>query len=237
MKYLKKFASNTEYQAFLESADFVVPNVSLLEDTGKVKYLAKIPPTLYSYIKGDGSAYIILDYYLSNYDRIEVVRQGGASAVVTLGAKSSKMMATMLINQDRKGYFIFRTSTSHFLEVGDTSTNVPYVMGMVKEGDKYYDKVLRGDYNYTLYTHSTPPEEVFSDIKLRVFAGTLQDSEEVDSRIFSGRIYSLKIIDARDERVKINLVPAEEDGVPGMYDLVNSKFYANANSAGAFTLG
>lgn len=234
MKHLKKFSTLKDYESYIASDEFIVPNVSLISDISEIKYHQYQP---YNYIAGDGTAYLEIDYYLSNYDRIEVQRSGSPASTITVGAKSSKMMCTMLLSQESKGYFIWRTSTSHFLDVGDVTSTTPFIMGMVKEGDFFSDKVIRGDYNHTLYAHSTPPAEVISDIKLRVFAGTLQDSNEIDSRIFSGKIYYVKVIDSRDESIKLDLVPAMVGNEVGMYDNVSGKFYKNANSVGSFTLG
>lgn len=234
MKYLKKFSTAEEYNAYIVSDELAAPNVSLIEASAEVKYVRFKPA---NFIRGDGIAYLEIDYYLSNYDRVEVKRSGSAAATITLGAKSSDMMCTILINTETKGYFIWRTATSHYLNIDAATATTPIIMGMVKDGDVFYDRVIKGSREHTLYTHPSPPEEVVSDIKLRVFAGTLQDSDEIDSRIFAGSIYYVKVIDSRDERVKLELVAARQGDEPGMYDMVSGKFYSNANSVGSFTLG
>ena len=178
----------------------------------------------------------IIDYYLSNYDRIEVSRSGSAANSLTLGAKSSKMMCAMAVTQEYKGYFTWRTTTSHFLNTESAVSTTPYVLGMVNDGGVYKEKLKQGSISHILYTHDTPPEEVVSDLKLCVFACALPDSDEIDSRIFDGKIYYLKIIDSRTEKVKVHLVPAIVNGIVGMYDKINGKFYTNANSVGSFTV-
>lgn len=234
MKYLRKFNTAAEYEAYEAGGDLAMPNVSLIADSNEVRY-KKLEIDYFSVLQGDGSAYLIIDYYLSNYDRIEVSRAGSAANSLTLGAKSSKMMCVMAVTQEYKGYFTWRTTASHFLDIESAGSAIPYVLGMVNDGGVYKEKLKQGNRSHILYTHDTPPEEVVSDLKLRVFASTLQDSNDLDNRIFSGRIWYVKIIDSRTEKVKVHLVPAMNNGVAGMYDMVNGRFYTNVNSVGSFT--
>lgn len=38
MKYLKKFQTNADYQAFKNGDDWVTPNVSVIEETSELAY-------------------------------------------------------------------------------------------------------------------------------------------------------------------------------------------------------
>lgn len=234
MKYLRKFETEAEYEAYAISDEIVIPNVSLITENNSVKY-SEDAIFYFDYLQGDGFAYLTIDYYLTNYDRVEVlsVRSTGANRS-TLGARSSKMACSMTVTQNYKGYFAWRDPSSQFLGIGDVADKLPYILGMVNEDGVYKEVVIRDTNSYTLYTHDTPPEEISSDLKLRIFGCTLLDSDEINNEtIYDGKIYYVKIIDSRTEEVKVHLVPAK-CGVAGMYDMVNGRFYTNVNSAGSF---
>ena len=44
MKYLKQFANQSDYQAFKESEDYILPNVSYIEETGEIGFNPYVEP-------------------------------------------------------------------------------------------------------------------------------------------------------------------------------------------------
>lgn len=71
MKYLKKFQTNTDYQAFKDGDNWVTPNVSTIEENKSVKYNVKeLTFTLNGGYNGDNGVYIfnfLFNKYGLNY--------------------------------------------------------------------------------------------------------------------------------------------------------------------------
>lgn len=71
MKYLKKFQTNADYQAFKVSSNWVTPNVSVTEDN-TIIYYNPIPPQLFplTLVEGETSenGRLLYEYICNNYE-------------------------------------------------------------------------------------------------------------------------------------------------------------------------
>lgn len=63
MKFLRVFEDIASYEASLNDADFMKPNVSLIRKTGEVKYMTELPESSSVYIQhADGSLYTVREW-------------------------------------------------------------------------------------------------------------------------------------------------------------------------------
>lgn len=72
MKYIKKFRTESDYQTFKQSSDWVTPNISYMEEEKGVKYnIKKLAFTLSRGHNGDNGVYIfnlLFNKYGLNYE-------------------------------------------------------------------------------------------------------------------------------------------------------------------------
>ena len=203
---------------------------------------AGLPVKFYNRIVGDGKAYINTNYYPSNYDSVEItfymVKTGG----MLLGERKG-MPFLVLASDALKSYTQWDTSSTVNVK-WTPKTLVPMFVGMeIKDGTYRARQYTPGigdtdaTYNSTIVNYgSTPPTEKIATTTLRVFACTTSNSTSLDSRIFTGSIYDIKITDSRTGELKLHLRPAEMDGIAGMYDVVSGQFYQNSNTTGNFVV-
>lgn len=194
----------------------------------------------YNRIVGDGKAYIITDYYPSNYDSVEIIFYMTSTGGMVLGERMT-MPFLILAYSAYNTYTQWDTSSTVNLKWTPKSL-APLYVGMEISGGTYRARQYTpgiGDtdstYNSTIvnYGNSAPAERV-ATTPLRVFASTADNSTSLDNRIFKGSIYSIKITDSRTGEIKCHLRPAEMDGEIGMYNVVSGMFFKNANTSGQF---
>lgn len=230
MKYLRKFQTQSEFNASVANGDLAVPNVSLITDTGVVHYTNMV---IKESIKGDGKAYIKTDYYPSNYDVIEFnFNDYGALNRCVFGCKGTAFWCSVVRTQDSKGYYAWDNPASVFIR--SSGKGVSYI-GMNINNGVYSARLIQPNINELIYSYSGAPEEKVSDVPLYIFGFNLANSEEIDSRIFAGTINYITIRDSRTNEVKASYIPALKDGA-GMYEVISGKFYGNANTEGSFSV-
>lgn len=231
MKYLKKFVTKAQYDAFMETnANF--PFVAYIVENNLLKYASeKETYEFFNVLRGDGKAYIKTDYYMSNYDRITMNFNKSGVNEALLGFRSTLFTAVILPTQSSKGYVAWQTNATLIpLSNGEVS------LGMYKSGDTYAAKIVSNAGTYDVNNYGTAPTEVVSAFPLYVFAANQKDSFDIDTRFYTGGISYITITDSRTGKVKLDLRPAVKNGTEvGMIDMVTGIFYGNANSEGAFT--
>lgn len=230
MKFLKKFATRAEYEAYM-ATNVNYPFVGYIKDEGKVEYSAERIYEFFNILRGDGKAYIKTNYYMSNYDRITVNFNKSEVTENLLGFKSTLFTAAILPTQSSKGYVAWQNDATLLqLSNGEVS------LGMYESGGIYAAKLVSGAGTFNVNNYRTAPTEVVSAFPLYVFAANQKDSFDIDTRFYTGGISYITITDSRTGEVKLDLRPAVMNGAKaGMMDMVTSIFYGNANSEGAFT--
>lgn len=232
MKFLKKFATRAEYDAFMGTNPNNYPFVGYIKDEKKVKYYSGEPTyEFFNRLRGDGKAYIKTNYYMSNYDRISVNFNKSGVSENLFGFKSTLFTAAILPTQSTKGYVAWQNDATLIqLSNGDVS------LGMYESEGKYAAKLVSDEGTYTINNYGAAPTEVVSAFPLYVFAANLKDTFDIDTRFYTGGISYITVTDSRTGEVKLDLRPAVMNGgVAGMKDMVTGLFFGNANSEGAFT--
>lgn len=237
MRYLKKFATRAEYEAYMASNENY-PFVGYIKDEGKVEY-TDTPYTIYAGLKGDGKAYIITEYYPNIYDQIEFLFTPNGGNQMIFGARKD-MQCLLLYSATDWGYVSWNldsTAQAYF------DTNYAMTLGLFPKEDGSYVSMLKATHathatkgETLITTYSTPPSEVVSSFPLLVMASNSNNSTSVDNRIFKGTLHYLKITDSRTGSVKLDLVPATLNGVAGLLDQVTRKFYGNSAANGSFSV-
>lgn len=231
MKYLKKFVTKAQYDAFMETnANF--PFVAYIVENNLLKYISeKETYEFFNVLRGDGKAYIKTDYYMSNYDRITVNFNKNGVNEALLGFRSTPFTVVILPTQSSKGYAAWQNdATLMSFSTGDIS------LGMHISGGTYAAKLVSDVSTSVVNNYGTAPTEVVSAFPLYVFAGNLKDTFDIDTRFYTGGISYITITDSRTSKVKLDLRPAVKNGTEvGMIDMVTGNFFGNANSEGAFT--
>lgn len=228
MKYLKKFVTKAQYDAFMETnANF--PFVAYIVENNQLKYTSLYK--FFNKLVGDGKAYIKTDYYMSNYDRITVKFDKVGVDQIILASKSTPFSTIMVPSQITKGYAAWQNDATLLIF---SSGNVS--LGMYESEGIYAAKIVSGNNTSVVNNYETAPTEVVSTFPLYVFAGNLKDSFDLDTRFYTGGISHITITDSRTGEVKLDLRPVVKRGEnkKGMLDMVTGKFYGNANSEGAF---
>lgn len=204
----------------------------------------KLNVKLYERLDGDGLAYINTGYYPNSYDNIEVafnlIYANLDIVRVVCGSRQSAQGKQVMIVVNSGGNTTF---CSRFYSGTTPETDVvgyKNVIKMTLEADadgvfcKEYlqrvgsakklieTRVLGGDFNiqYPLY----------------IFTANTVGASTIDTRRWKGGIFYVKITDARTGELKKSYVPAEYNGVAGMYEEVNDEFFINENNTGEFKL-
>ena len=234
MKFLKKFATRAEYEAYMATNEDY-PFVGYIEDEGKVEYVDN-PYTIYAGLKGDGKAYITTEYYPSVYDQIEFLFTPNGGGEMIFGARKD-MQCLLLYSDSDWGYVSWNlnsTVQAYF------DTQYAMTLGLFPKEDGSYVSMLKATHatkgETLITTYPTPPNEVVSSFPLFVMACNANNSTAVDNRIFRGTLHYLKITDSRTGAVKLDLVPAVYSGNAGMLDRVAMKFYGNSAPTGSFSV-
>lgn len=235
MKFLKKFATRAEYNAF-----FVVnenyPLVGYIADEGKVEYVSSNPYIRYSGLKGDGKAYITTDYYPNVYDQIEFSFTPNGGPQMVFGARMN-MQCLFLHSANDWGYVAWNLDST---EQAYYDTSYAMTLGLFPKEDGSYVSMLKATHTTNgetlITTYDTPPNETISTYPLLVMACNSNNSTDVDNRIFRGTLHYLKITDSRTGSVKLHLVPGAYAGVAGLLDQVTLKFYGNSAADGSFSV-
>ena len=225
MKFLKKFATRAEYEAYMATNENY-PHVGYIADEGKVEFVANRPLVFYDKITGDGVAYIMTDYYPHSHDFIEFKAKWAGVTQVLFGVRDN-MKVIFIWSGSTKGYALWNSGSSTQIKANNDAVNT---LGAKYDGDSRY-KI----YCNEQWLSSAGTSSVQSNTGLYIFASTTDDGS-LDSRIWSGDLYYLKITDAETGMLKLDLVPASFGGKAGLYDRVSNKFYANANTEGTLTL-
>ena len=186
------------------------------------------------YLHGNGVDYIIVPYYCSLYDRMEIQFTNYGYPQLVCGAVDSVMPVTILISQSSKGYVRWG-GTSAVLVGGIVGSSQVgrYTLGM-NESLNQTEWVASGQAAATILTFAGAPIEKNCTIPLHFFAANKIDSDEIDTRIFKGGIYGVRIWDVRHPDVmKLDLIPVENSsGERGLYDKISKTFYGSSNPNG-----
>lgn len=189
----------------------------------------KAKPKFYDYLQNDGNAYIDCEmlgrYNYKIHTKFSVVSAiSNSNYVQTFGcytAPQSQNFLTLLVNVQSTGTgntrWFNRTYSKAF-----TSLNEVVEVWFDKNG-------MRGDINFD-YTETPLPSILTTSANLNIFRANGSSSKGIE------RFYLLQIYDEENNLIR-NFVPCEYKGEYGMWDKVNNKFYGNANSSGAFTVG
>jgi hypothetical protein len=234
MKYLKKFPTRAEYDAYMATNENY-PFVGYIEDERKVEY-DDDPYTIYAGLKGDGKAYIITEYYPNIYDQIEFLFTPAGGNQMIFGARKD-MQCLLLYSDSDWGYVTWNldsTAQAYF------DTQYAMTLGLFPKEDGSYVSMLKATHatkgETLITTYPTPPNEVVSSFPLFVMASNGNNYSTVDNRIFRGTLHYLKITDSRTGSVKLDLVPATRNGAAGLLDRVTLKFYGNSAANGSFSV-
>lgn len=234
MKHLRLFQTETDYAAYKVSSDYILPNVCLAKDLKQLHY-SENPFIEKTRISNDGQAYILTDYYVSNYDVMEFYYDVEASDKAVLGSKGSNFWVALLQTRTDKSYKAWDTTSSVFdVSYADKDTK----FGMVIENGVYNAKFIQTDASVDkiLTSYDEPPIERICDVPLCLFTRSLEDGTADMEKISRAILGPIIIKDSRTGRVKLQLTPGIVGGEVGMYDKVTGKFYTNSNTSGTLSV-
>lgn len=232
MKYLKKFVTKAQYDAFMET-DVDFPFVAYIVENKQLKYMSENEKyEFFNVLQGDGKAYIKTKYYISNYDRVSVTFDKNGVSELVFGLKCTPLDVLLLPNQSAKAYAAWQ-GNAMLVSCGKRDVSI----GMYESNGVYAAKIDSSAGTTILNNYGAAPAEVVSTFPLHVFTTNLKDTFEVDTRIYTGGISQITITDSRTGKVKLELRPAVKNGTEaGMMDMVTGNFFGNANSEGLFTV-
>ena len=190
----------------------------------------------------DGNAYIVTDYYPNTYDNVEVEFESPSSTTLQLllGSReslSNKNLFVSAINPSSGGGGYvdrFYLNTTPPYTVTNGRNNIKLQLSSDNEGRLTKDLFMHNDKLVNTFGRSFEPTEYVMPYPLVVFGSNQMNSSVIDTRIFKGKIYFVKITDARSGEVKLYLQPRVVDGVAGMMDTISGTFYTNSNTKGTF---
>lgn len=192
----------------------------------------------------DGNAYIVTDYYPNTYDNVEVEFESPSSASsalqLLLGSRESIYYKNLFVAATRSvshSYVdrFYSNSTPPYV-VTNGRNNIKLQLSSDNEGRLTKDLFMHNDKLVNTFGRSSEPTEYVMPYPLVVFGSNQMNSSAIDTRIFKGKIYFVKITDARSGEVKLHLQPRVVDGVAGMMDTISGTFYTNSNTKGTFSV-
>ena len=190
----------------------------------------------------DGNAYIVTDYYPNTYDNVEVEFESPSSSTLQLllGSRESLSYKNLFVaaikpSSGGGGYVdrFYSNSTPPYI-VTNGRNNIKLQLSSDNEGRLVKDLFMHNDKLMNTFNRSFEPTEYVMPYPLVVFGSNQMNSSAIDTRIFKGTIYFVKITDARSGEVKLYLQPRVVDGVAGMMDTISGTFYTNSNTKGTF---
>ena len=205
--------------------------------------------TQYDYVQGNGTSYIDTGYYPKDNTVIELENSGRQAPTITSedGASWPGGCATKNSSNRRiKSFGILYPGNGAQGKGGirfDYRNNVDYhnntdpkiieraVIKMDSSGGYLDDTQI-----VTFSNGSSTLEPNYSPVCLFTCGIYMEASSSVtyDGGVYGGKIYSVKIYEG--ETLVRNFVPAEKDGVCGMYETITGTMYGSANST-PFTVG
>ena len=223
-------------------------NGSLVNKIDKVVSGGTPSYTEYEYVQGNGTSYIVTDYYPKDNTKIEIENSGRQATSTTskagtawvFGARTNKSNNTkykffgvLYPGSGSKGVggirFDYRDSTYH------NNSNSKIIQRAVIKMDSsggYLDdtKIV------TFSNGSSTLEPNYAPLAL--FTSSLYSESDgqvtYDGGVYGGKIYSVKIYEG--STLVRNYVPAIKDDVVGMYETINGVMYGSAVST-PFTVG
>lgn len=207
------------------------------------------PPYIqYEYVQGNGTSYIVTDYYPKDTTTIEIENSGRQAPSITsqsgaawvFGARTNKSNNTkykffgvLYPGSGSAGSggirFDYRDSTYH------NNSNSKIIQRAVIKMDStggYLD-----DTKIVTFSNGTSTLEP-NYAPLALFTSSLYSESDgqvtYDGGVYGGKIYSVKIYEGNT--LVRNYVPAIKDDVVGMYETINGVMYGSAVST-PFTVG
>ena len=181
------------------------------------------------YIESTGTQYIDTNYKASNKTKVELTFSTVNSFTETsiIGARSDYRLNAFDFTLHCGGWYVYGNTEKQ--SSADFSNNIKYDV-VINNNTLQYK--LSSDYTFVEINSFT--EQIFTtDYPLYMFAENWKGSANFNSKV---SIYSLKI--SENETLKKEFVPCcrKSDNKPGMYDLVEGKFYTNEGT-GTFNKG
>jgi len=186
------------------------------------------------YVKGDGTCHVDTDYVLDGTNRVEAtVMVTATDNALIFGSRTSDKAADGFLAGivSQKCQVDFANSTAARCTSSDLSKLTAAKLFI------YDDSVSRGISNLTagtsLNANVTAGSQAFTcptNAWLFGASGNVWSNAK-----FKGRVYSFKVF--REGAREVYMVPYEQGGVIGMYDLVRNRFFPNAAASGTFTAG
>lgn len=196
---------------------------------------------VYDRLRGDGSAYIKTDYFPCSYDNIEIAfdllsSDLTGSLMLIMGSRRNNSGNQLFVGVQTHDVNYLSRFYNHDTPTVSLMANKKNVVKLYLDIEKGREYVNVVDSTIHDIGATTINNEYTLPYPLLIFASNKIAEETIDARIWRGNIYYLKIIDARTGEVKRHYIPASYQGVAGMWEKVEGKFFGNASTTGAFTL-
>ena len=228
MKHFKLFNNETNYNAWLESANFVTPYVSKIKSNGNINYQKRLPYDLkieyleatgYQHIDtniiGNGSYRYKIKFICNNMGSYE----DGNSATI-FGSRTGPTTNSIQLSTWHNGCFGYNSLNDNL----GINTNIEYIVEFKRDNKLYINNEEKLTVNNLSY--NTPNS-------LILFA--LHNADENIKEHFIGKIYYFTLYDENDNII-LDFVPVRKNGVGYMYDKVSKQLFGNQGT-GQFILG
>ena len=197
---------------------------------------------------GSGAA---IDSIVEEYQRLEYLNFTGSQYINTgiIPTANTRTESSFVAKSGDKWLFGSRTSTSATNIYGFHITSNTSVWYQIKTNSSmtqkqvsaYFNKksslsTSRSEFTFNGQTFSGLGTDALGASTLPMYIGALNNNGTADNRYFVGELYSFKIWDGTTLVRDFVPVVRSRDGVAGLYDMVEHKFYTNAGT-GTFAVG
>lgn len=233
-------SSTTFQDSISEDTKFVVPDAlydnwkvaSVWKNTGIVEHIYKysdVFPVYYDYLEGDGLAYIDtgykIDYYNTIKTKLNVIEATTQNRMAVMGwynVNYDSVTSNLSFNNSRVNNRWF----NRILQVTGMRINTIYEFTFNKDGYK-------GDINIPFEEELDVPSNTTLKGNL-----TLVRLSTISDAYSKGKVklYYTQIFN-KEEKLIMDFRPCYYQGETGLWELVENKFYGNANSTGTLTVG
>ena len=218
MKHFKKFEDINKYQSYINSDNYIWPNVSLINDNKSMYYEQKKYDSKIEYLESTGTQHILSDLYGSNEIGFEIKfsfsskgsTEDSGSATI-FGSRTNATTASYQLSTFSNGTVSFKNLNSQF---SINSTNIDYIVRF--ENNKIYVNGAQKKTINVSYVFTTPTPLVFFALY----------QDEYTEHLF-GKIYYIKFFNRTTLEPIAEYIPVRKGNVGYMYNKISRKILGN----------
>lgn len=176
-------------------------------------FINNISYTLNDSLSFDGTQYVLTDFKPTNNTRIEMdfMRTDTSGQKFLFGSRSADKQFTLGYYSTTVAYPMFGSTTGSLSDSGATANEI-HTASLSQDG-YYLDGECKKVFDTMNFTGA-----------YNMYIGATNSGSNVDSRMFIGNIYSIRIYESGI--LVHEFLPAESfEGVLGMYDIIGLQFY------------